>query len=156
METVGKRIKKLRTALGMSQVDFAEKIGVTKQTLYKYENGLITSIPSDKIEAAAKVGNIPPAYLMGWIPKYPTPKQLEKILSRYLSVPMVEHIMFEICSVLDGRSLSDGTWIEGLSPIGEPESLDEITAHFLQAGKRLREREQKEVADGKSTTTGSR
>lgn len=68
METVGNRMKKLRTALGMSQVDFAEKIGVTKQTLYKYENGLITNIPSDKIEAAAKVGNIPPAYLMGWIP----------------------------------------------------------------------------------------
>jgi transcriptional regulator with XRE-family HTH domain len=68
METVGKRIKELRTALGMSQVDFAEKIGVTKQTLYKYENGLITNIPSDKIEAAAKAGNIPPACLMGWIP----------------------------------------------------------------------------------------
>jgi hypothetical protein len=91
------------------------------------------------------------------IPKYPTPKQLEKILSRYLSAPMVEHIMFEICRVLDGRSLSDGAWIDGLPPIGEPESLDELRAHFLQAGKRLRElREQKGVADGESTNqTGS-
>ena len=66
MESVGKRIKQVRNALGMSQVEFAKAIGVTKQTLYKYENDLITNIPSDKIEAAAKIGNITPAFLMGW------------------------------------------------------------------------------------------
>ena len=66
MESVGKRIKKVRTNLGLSQVDFANMIGVTKQTLYKYENDLITNIPSDKIEAAAKIGHVTPAYLMGW------------------------------------------------------------------------------------------
>ena len=38
----------------------------SKQTLYKYENNIITNIPSDKIEAAAKIGNVSPAYLMGW------------------------------------------------------------------------------------------
>ena len=50
----------------MSQVDFADKINVSKQTLYKYENNIITNIPSDKIEAAARLGNVSPAYLMGW------------------------------------------------------------------------------------------
>lgn len=64
--TIGERIKKIREKLGMSQVDFADKINVSKQTLYKYENNLITNIPSDKIEAAAKVGGVSPAYLMGW------------------------------------------------------------------------------------------
>lgn len=64
--TVGERIKQLREKLRLSQVDFADKINVSKQTLYKYENNIITNIPSDKIEAAAKVGNISPAYLMGW------------------------------------------------------------------------------------------
>ena len=33
--TVGERIKEIRTKLGMSQVDFADKINVSKQTLYK-------------------------------------------------------------------------------------------------------------------------
>ncbi len=66
MASVGSRIKQIRTDLGISQVDFANRIGVSKQTLYKYENDLITNIPSDKIEAAAKIGNITPAYLMGW------------------------------------------------------------------------------------------
>lgn len=64
--TVGERIKEIRTKLGMSQVDFADKINVSKQTLYKYENNIITNIPSDKIEAAAQLGNVSPAYLMGW------------------------------------------------------------------------------------------
>lgn len=64
--TVGERIKEIRTKLGMSQVYFADKINVSKQTLYKYENNIITNIPSDKIEAAAKLGNVSPAYLMGW------------------------------------------------------------------------------------------
>ena len=64
--TVGERIKLLRDQLGMSQVDFADKINVSKQTLYKYENNIITNIPSDKIEAAAKIGNVSPSYLMGW------------------------------------------------------------------------------------------
>lgn len=64
--TVGERIKTLREHLEMSQVEFATKINVSKQTLYKYENNIITNIPSDKIETAAKVGNISPAYLMGW------------------------------------------------------------------------------------------
>ncbi len=66
--TVGERIKKTREGLGMSQVEFANRINVSKQTLYKYENNIITNIPSDKIEAAAKLGNVSPAYLMGWEP----------------------------------------------------------------------------------------
>lgn len=65
--TVGKRLKQLREQAGISQVDFASKINVSKQSLYKYENDIITNIPSDKIEDAAKVLNVSPAYLMGWI-----------------------------------------------------------------------------------------
>lgn len=64
--TVGERIKEIRNKIGMSQVDFADKINVSKQTLYKYENNIITNIPSDKIEAAAHLGNVTPSYLMGW------------------------------------------------------------------------------------------
>lgn len=64
--TVGERIRDLREQLGISQVDFANKIKVSKQTLYKYENNIITNIPSDKIESAARIGNVSPAYLMGW------------------------------------------------------------------------------------------
>ena len=66
MATIGQRLKELREKAGISQVEFAAKINVSKQTLYKYENNIIANIPSDKIEAAARVCNVSPAYLMGW------------------------------------------------------------------------------------------
>lgn len=64
--TVGERIKELRTSLGISQVDFADKIGISKQLLYKYEANVITNIPSDKLEIIADALYTTPAYLMGW------------------------------------------------------------------------------------------
>lgn len=77
--TVGERIKEVREKIGMSQVDFADKINVSKQTLYKYENNLITNIPSDKIESAAKLGGVSPAYLMGWTPTKEAAKAMEDL-----------------------------------------------------------------------------
>lgn len=64
--TIGDKIKKQRELLGISQVELAEKIKVSKQTLYKYENNIITNIPSDKIEIIGKVLEVSPSYLMGW------------------------------------------------------------------------------------------
>ena len=64
---IGDRIKEIRESLGMKQVDFADRIGVSKQNLYKYEKGIIRNIPSDKIEVIAKIGNVSPAYIMGWV-----------------------------------------------------------------------------------------
>lgn len=64
--TVGDRIRKEREAINMSQTDLAEKVNISKQTLYKYEMNIITNIPSDKIEYIARTLNVSPAYLMGW------------------------------------------------------------------------------------------
>ena len=62
----GYRIKKLRESLDVSQTDLADEVGVSKQTLYKYENGIVTNIPSDKIESLAYALNTTPEYLMCW------------------------------------------------------------------------------------------
>ncbi len=64
--TVGQRLKQLREKAGLSQVDLAAKLNVSKQNLYKYENDIITNIPSDKIEEAASILNVSPSYIMGW------------------------------------------------------------------------------------------
>lgn len=64
--TVGDRIRRERELAGISQTDLAGKIKISKQTLYKYEMNIITNIPSDKIEAIAKILNVSPAFLMGW------------------------------------------------------------------------------------------
>ena len=64
--TVGQRLKQLREKAGLSQVDLAANLNVSKQNLYKYENDIITNIPSDKIEEAASILNVSPSYIMGW------------------------------------------------------------------------------------------
>lgn len=82
--TIGQRIKALREQKGFSQIELAEKIGVSKQNLYKYENGIISNIPSDKIEAAAAALETSPAYLMGWDDSTVSPLPLENIYMRPL------------------------------------------------------------------------
>lgn len=62
----GERIKSLRESKGITQTELAKMIGTTKQNVYKYENGIITNIPSDKIELMAKIFDVSPAYIMCW------------------------------------------------------------------------------------------
>lgn len=94
--TVGERIKELRLKLGLSQVDFADKINVSKQTLYKYENNIITNIPSDKIEAAAALGGVSPAYLMGWDNLETVSRLITNELSRTQTQIMLYIQLFEL------------------------------------------------------------
>lgn len=64
--TVGDRIKRKREEKGISQTALAEMVGISKQTLYKYENNIVTNIPSDKIEKIADIFKVSAAYIMGW------------------------------------------------------------------------------------------
>lgn len=64
--TVGDRIKALRQSKNIPQIELAKKVGVTKQSLYKYEKNIITNIPSDKIQLLADELETTPAFLMGW------------------------------------------------------------------------------------------
>lgn len=66
MSTIGDKLKDLRLKNKLTQEEVGKKINVSKQTLYKYESGIITNIPSDKIEVLAEIYNTTPAYLMGW------------------------------------------------------------------------------------------
>ncbi len=63
---IGQRIKEKRTHLRLSQEDVAKAIGSTKQAIYKYESGIVTNIPTDKIARMAQLFGVTPAYLMGW------------------------------------------------------------------------------------------
>lgn len=62
----GERIRLRREQLNIGQTELAKRIGVSKQTLYKYETDIVTNIPSDKIEELAKALSTSPAYIMGW------------------------------------------------------------------------------------------
>ena len=64
--TIGKNIKNLRLNQQKTLDDIAKKTGVSRQTIQRYESGVISNIPSDKIEKIATALNTTPAYLMGW------------------------------------------------------------------------------------------
>lgn len=64
--TTGEKIKQTRIAQNMTMEEFAEKIGTTKQNIYKYENGIVTNIPLPKIQAMAKVLGVEPGWLAGF------------------------------------------------------------------------------------------
>lgn len=65
-ESIGVKIKALRTALQLTQEELAVAASTTKQTIHKYETGIISNIPASKIKSIADKLQTTPAYLMGW------------------------------------------------------------------------------------------
>ena len=63
---IGLLIREERIRNNLSQDDVAKAIGSTKQAVYKYENGIVTNIPLEKIEKMAQLFGVTPGYLMGW------------------------------------------------------------------------------------------
>ena len=62
----GERIRRLRIEKRITQIELAEKLNTTKQTISKYEKGIVTNIPSDRIEALARILETTPEYILGW------------------------------------------------------------------------------------------
>lgn len=63
---INENIKKLRKERGMTLEELGKAAGVSKQTVQKYEKGLISNIPYDKIVLLAGALRVSPADLMGW------------------------------------------------------------------------------------------
>ena len=91
--TIGTRIKNKREELGIAQVELARKIGCTKQTIYKYENDIVTNIPSDNVEKLANALNTTPAYLMGWDKTSKKSRSSEATVSpKYIKIPVLGYV----------------------------------------------------------------
>lgn len=86
--TLAEQIKRRRKALHKTQDDIAKIVNVTKQTIQKYENGIISNIPSDKIELLARALECSPAYLMGWEDAEPSSKETicDSLVSDFLDL----------------------------------------------------------------------
>ena len=73
---MGKKIKELRLAKGMTLEQVATIVGVGKSTVRKWETGMIANMKRDKIQALATALGTTPAYLMGWKEKREIPFSL--------------------------------------------------------------------------------
>lgn len=94
--TVGERIKSVRERQGISQTELADSIGTTKQTIYKYENNIISNVPSDKIELIAKYLKVTPAYLMGWEEESNSIKTEQSIYDQFDNIKPVKLKRFRL------------------------------------------------------------
>lgn len=59
-------IKNARLALNLTLDDVAKIVGVSRQTIQRYESGVIGNIPSDRLEKLAIALHTTPGILMGW------------------------------------------------------------------------------------------
>ena len=59
-------LKRLRKERHMTLEELAEAIGTSKQTIHRYENGIIANVPPEKVEQLAEALGATPAELMGW------------------------------------------------------------------------------------------
>ena len=64
--SVGARIRFLREEKRMTQSELADKIGTTPQNIYKYEQGIISNIPINRVMQIAKVFDVSPSLIAGW------------------------------------------------------------------------------------------
>ncbi len=65
MSITGQRIKKRRKQLGMSADEVANLLGISRSTVFRYENGRIRKVPSEILEKLAEILKTTPAYLIG-------------------------------------------------------------------------------------------
>ncbi len=84
--TVGNRIKMAREAKQITQEELGATCGTTKQSIFKYESGVVTNIPLDRLEKIAVALDVSPAYLMGW----DEPEQPKPLPSNIMPLPAMK------------------------------------------------------------------
>ena len=113
--TIGERLKIARENAGFTLEELGKMCGTTKQTIYKYENGVITNIPIDRLERIASALNVSAAYLIGW--DQPLPDNV-------IPVPKMRRIPLLDSVVHDPPVISEEHYI------GEIDIPDSICADF--------------------------
>ncbi len=139
-------IKSKRIAAGLTLDDVARQIGTSRQTVQKYESGVISNIPSDKIEKIAVVLHTTPAQLMGWnehaeigTPYHPTHKiPILGCISAGLPIYAEQHIEGYIYTDLNGGNEYFGLRVHG----------DSMNAMNINEGNVLIVRRQSIVENG--------
>lgn len=77
--TISDKIQQLRKSTGLSQESFAEKLGVSRQSVSKWESG--TALPdTDKIIAMSELFGVSTDYILKNEPSVPEPEQTAEVI----------------------------------------------------------------------------
>jgi len=102
-------IKARRLEKGMTLEDVAKEINVSRQTIQRYESGVISNIPSDKIELIAQALDTTPSKLMGWeydyIQPVPIISEKEKEIAHEIHENPEMLVLFETVKDMSSKRL---------------------------------------------------
>ena len=87
--TIGDKIRLHRKALGLTQTELGEKLGVKTNAVSKWECGRVDDIPTSKIKAMAKLFDVQPSYLID--EKQPAPANGDELSEEDKKLLMMIH-----------------------------------------------------------------
>ena len=98
---IGDRVKEMRLKMGMSMDDLAKMVGISRQAVYKYENGIVTNIPTIRLSAIAKALKTTPGWLMEWGDEYPTSSEGKEPLGKQETPAEARDVVAGLSELLD-------------------------------------------------------
>ena len=87
-EEIGFKIKQKRKSLNLTQLELAEKVGLTESSISRYESGKIATMPTSTIKRICNVLNIEPSELLGLTPQNSFEYDLKDILKSVEDLPI--------------------------------------------------------------------
>lgn len=85
---IGLKIKQKRKSLSLTQLELAEKVGLTESSISRYESGKIATMPTSTVNKICKVLCIEPSELLGLTPEKSFEYDLKEILSSVDGLPL--------------------------------------------------------------------
>lgn len=85
---IGAKIKQKRKSLNLTQLELADKVGLTESSISRYESGKIATMPTSTVNKICTVLNIEPAELLGITPEKSFEYDLKDILASVDDLPL--------------------------------------------------------------------
>lgn len=84
---IGSKIKQKRKSLNLTQLELAEKVGLTESSISRYESGKIATMPTSTVNKICRELHIEPAELLGITPETAFEWDLKDILASIEDLP---------------------------------------------------------------------
>lgn len=98
------RIRKARKEKRLTLEQLGEMTGVGKSAINKYEKGVVTNIPPERLELLANALDVTPGYLIGWADSQTASVPDERIAEIRKEVSLLRAHLGKLEAMLDALS----------------------------------------------------